>query len=323
MCTYGRNTLVTGSTDRTVRIWNLSTGVCTHVLRGHEATVRCLGIARPEVSDDGKEKQPGRPLIVSGSRDGTLRVWTLPKPGEESNRLEGTGPEESIGSSNESPYLRLLLSGHTSAIRALDVKGRTVVTGSYDTTVRVWDIVTGECKFVFSGHTQKVYAVVLDLDNQCVFSGSMDTTIRQWSLESGECLNVLDGHTSLVALLSLSPQYLVSGSADGTARVWDRSTGVSIHELSGASAQAGAITTVYHDDKKVISGCQGAVRNLLGYSHYLGVWAVACRGQWCVAATHVPSMDSNISVNIWDFGTGEDDSVPQGDGDSDICDWDE
>jgi F-box and WD-40 domain protein CDC4 len=82
-----KDTLVSSSTDRTIRIWNLSSGACTHVFGGHEATVRCLVIVKPEWIDVGggatqREKWPKRSLIVTGSRDKSLRVWDLPREGD-------------------------------------------------------------------------------------------------------------------------------------------------------------------------------------------------------------------------------------------------
>jgi WD40 repeat protein len=56
---------------------------------------------------------------------------------------------------NANPFHKLHLEGHEHAVRALAARGRTVVSGSYDTMVRVWDIVTGTCRWVLEGHTQK------------------------------------------------------------------------------------------------------------------------------------------------------------------------
>lgn len=55
------NIVVSGSTDRTVRVWNIDTGACVHVLTGHTSTVRCLAL-------NGQ-------IVISGSRDSLLRVW--------------------------------------------------------------------------------------------------------------------------------------------------------------------------------------------------------------------------------------------------------
>lgn len=95
------DTLVSGSTDRTVRIWDLSTARCTHVFGGHTSTVRCLAIVKPEWMDiegDGgvisREKWPKRPLIVTGSRDHSLRVWALPRPGDAEYRCCGADDSE-------------------------------------------------------------------------------------------------------------------------------------------------------------------------------------------------------------------------------------
>lgn len=140
------------------------------------STVRAMAIAKPEIveveNEDGYvtlERWPKRPLIVSGSRDHSLRVWTLPKTGEPEYKGD-LGDEvvchfivpshrvtqlTIVQNAGDNPYHKLLLEGHDHAVRGLAVHGRTAVSGSYDTTVRVWDIINGDCKFVLTGHTQK------------------------------------------------------------------------------------------------------------------------------------------------------------------------
>jgi WD40 repeat protein len=83
------DTLISGSTDRTIRVWDISSGRCKHIFGGHTSTIRCLAVVTPEIEfgRDGtkivKEGQADRALIVSGSRDHSLRVWTLPLPDED------------------------------------------------------------------------------------------------------------------------------------------------------------------------------------------------------------------------------------------------
>ncbi|KAH7929662.1 YVTN repeat-like/Quino protein amine dehydrogenase [Leucogyrophana mollusca] len=314
-----KDTLVSGSTDRTVRIWNLATGKCTHIFGGHTSTVRCLAIVKPEwidiESESGtitKEKWPKRSVIVTGSRDHSLRVWTLPRPGDPEYRCYGADDAEADPADDvdENPYHRMHLEGHDHAVRALAARGRTLVSGSYDCTVRIWDIVTGECKWVLVGHTQKVYSVVLDITRNLACSGSMDGTVRVWNIRTGQCQHTLTGHTSLVGLLGLSPSHLVSAAADSTLRIWDPETGELQNTLA---AHTGAITCFQHDEFKVLSGSDGTlkmwnvrdgtvVRDLLtGIS---GVWQVVFEGRWCVAASN---RNLTTVLDVWDFGTDEDD----------------
>ncbi|KAF8323591.1 WD40-repeat-containing domain protein [Cantharellus anzutake] len=319
--------LVSGSTDRTVRIWDLATGRNTHVFGGHTSTVRCLAVVRPTwiEKDDGsgvKEKWPKRTLIVTGSRDHSLRVWRLPGRGEDEYRCFGADTTEDdpaevghyyyIEDVRENPYHIRLLEGHTHAVRALAAHGRTLVSGSYDATVRVWDIITGDCKFTLTGHTQKVYSVVLDSIRNQVCSGSMDGSVRIWSLKTGQLLHTLIGHTSLVGLLSLSPTTLVSAAADSTLRIWDPTSGSLQHVLS---AHTGAITCFQHDEFKVLSGSDGAlkmwdtrdgtvIRDLL--TNITGVWQVVFDERFCVAASNA---QEHTFLDVWDFGMEGDDDI--------------
>ncbi|KAF9032160.1 WD40 repeat-like protein [Hymenopellis radicata] len=314
-----KDILVSGSTDRTVRIWDLSTGRCTHVFGGHTSTVRCLAIVKPEWIDVEnepgvitREKWPKRPVIVTGSRDHSLRVWTLPKSGEPEYRCyEDTDMDPTdVSDALENPYHRVHLEGHDHAVRALAARGRTLVSGSYDCNVRIWDIATGTCKHVLRGHTQKVYSVVLDPARNQACSGSMDGTVRVWNLQTGACQHTLNGHTSLVGLLGLSPSYLVSAAADSTLRIWDPDTGELQHTLA---AHTGAITCFQHDEFKVLSGSDGTlkmwnirdgtvVRDLL--TGITGVWQVVFEGRWCVAASN---RNDTTVLDVWDFGRDDDD----------------
>lgn len=286
---YMGNILVSGSTDRSVRVWDIEAGLETHVFRGHTSTVRCLQILMPtKVGEtvDGKDiMMPKQPLIITGSRDSTLRVWKLPKPTDAIHIQP-----ESETEAEDSPFYVRTLTGHQHSVRAIAAHADTLVSGSYDCSVRVWKISTGETVYRLTGHTQKVYSVVLDhARNRCI-SGSMDYLVKIWSLETGSALYTLEGHTSLVGLLDLNCDRLVSAAADSTLRIWDPENGQCKSTLT---AHAGAITCFQHDAQKVVSGSERTLKMwdiTTGYckkdllSDLSGVWQVKFNDRRCVAA---------------------------------------
>ncbi|KAL6708989.1 SCF ubiquitin ligase complex subunit cdc4 [Coniothyrium glycines] len=305
---YEGNTLVSGSTDRSVRVWDIEKGKCTQVFQGHTSTVRCLVILKPtkigETLDGQAIMMPKEELIITGSRDSTLRVWKLPKPGDRSIMQTGASAND-----HDNPYFIRALTGHHHSVRAIAAHGDTLVSGSYDCTVRVWKISTGEVLQRLQGHSQKVYSVVLDhARNRCI-SGSMDNMVKVWSLETGACLFTLEGHTSLVGLLDLSHERLVSAAADSTLRIWDPENGQCKSRLC---AHTGAITCFQHDGQKVISGSDRTlkmwnvrtgefVKDLL--TDLSGVWQVKFNERRCVAAVQ---RDSMTYIEVLDFGASRD-----------------
>ncbi|KAL9127091.1 MAG: hypothetical protein Q9217_003966 [Psora testacea] len=310
---YEGNVLVSGSTDRTVRVWDIERGVCTHTFQGHTSTVRCLQILMPApvgTALDGRTiMMPKQPLIITGSRDSHLRVWKLPKPGDPSIHQAGPAQNE-LG---ECPFFVRALTGHHHSVRAIAAHADTLVSGSYDCSVRVWKISTGETVHRLQGHTQKVYSVVLDQKRNRCISGSMDNVVKVWSLDTGMALFNLEGHSSLVGLLDLQQDRLVSAAADSTLRVWDPENG---HCRSTLSAHTGAITCFQHDGQKVISGSDRTLKmwNVAGgdfvkdlLTDLSGVWQVKFNERRCVAAVQRKNF---TFIEVLDFGACRD-GVPE------------
>ncbi|VEU20476.1 DEKNAAC101314 [Brettanomyces naardenensis] len=314
---YYGNTLASGSTDRTVRIWNIKQGKCTHIFRGHVSTVRCLDIIEPRrigTDDEGRPiVYPKAPLLVTGSRDATLFVWRLPLADEDEKV-----PAEPVDLDEHSnKYLVRVLRGHTGSVRAVTGRANILISGSYDTTARVWDLRTGECKFVLAGHADRIYSCVYDFErNQC-YTGSVDNTVRIWDLSTGKCNAILEGHQMLVGLIASSRNALVSAAADWTVRIWDPDTGQPRSVLRGHNS---AITCVQNSDYVIVSGSQGMlklwdtqtgafIRDLLDDVDG-AVWQVKFDYRRCIAAAQ---KDRRTCIEILDFcppGTDEWIGVP-------------
>ncbi|KAL8734672.1 MAG: hypothetical protein Q9166_001328 [cf. Caloplaca sp. 2 TL-2023] len=309
---YEGDVLVSGSTDRSVRVWDIQAGKCTQVFQGHTSTVRCLQILMPtevgRTSDGQPIMLPKQPLIITGSRDSNLRVWKLPRRGDPEFFQAGPPVDDT-----ECPYFVRTLTGHHHSVRAIAAHADTLVSGSYDCTVRVWNISTGEMVHRLAGHTQKVYSVVLDPKRNRCISGSMDNMVKVWSLDTGSALCNLEGHSSLVGLLDLQHDRLVSAAADSTLRIWDPETGACKATLK---AHTGAITCFQHDGQKVISGSDRTlkmwnvangrfVKDLL--TDLSGVWQVNFNERRCVAAVQRNGL---TYIEVLDFGAARD-GVPE------------
>ncbi|KAI7874607.1 WD40-repeat-containing domain protein [Mucor mucedo] len=305
---YVGNTLVTGSIDRTVRVWDIKEGRCRYILRGHLSTVRCLKIVMPEmiVQPDGSSRlEPSEPIIISGSRDTTIRVWKLPNLETEDDMPLSTCVEDDMISEG---FLKYKLAEHDHSVRDLAVHGNILVSGSYDNSVIVWDLETGTNVHTLKGHTMKVYCVSIDPKRRHCISGSLDASVRIWGLDDGECKFVLQGHSILVGLLGLVDDCLVSAAADTTLRIWDPSNGDRLHILAGSSGHQGPITSFQHDRHKIISGSEGGVKMWDTQTGKLlhdlvegaaSIWRVSFDERRCIAAV---KNDNKTQLVVLDYG---------------------
>ena len=226
---YG-DKIITGSFDKTCKLWSAETGMLHHTFRGHATEIVCLAF------------NPQGDTVATGSMDNTAKLWDV----------------------NSGKEIHTLL-GHTAEIVSLNfnTNGRQVITGSFDHTIKLWDVGTGKCIHTLSGHHGEISSTQFNFSSELCISGSIDRTCKIWNVKTGQCLQTLRGHNDEILdvafnatgskvsrsacwkphpfcpfLIRVSPRsffpsfflsdsnlQLVTASADGTSRVYNTQTG--------------------------------------------------------------------------------------------------
>ena len=320
--------VVSGSIDKTVRIWNVVTGECEAELVGHSDSVNAVIF-----SPDGSH-------IVSGSDDNTMRIWNVVM-GESEAELKGHSasvncvifsPDGShIVSGSFDNTMRIWnvatgesetkLIGHSGSVKSVvfSPDGSLVVSGSFDNTLRIWSVLTGQSKRELKGHSRSVNSVVFSPDGRHIVSGSFDNTVRIWSVVTGKSEAVLKGHSGSVNSVVFSPDgsHIVSGSFDNTMRIWNVVTGESEKELKGHLGWVHSIV-FSPDGSHVVSGSfDSTVRIwnmetgkseavLKGHSDHVNSIVFSPDG------SHVVTGSNDNTVRIWNALTGESEAELKG-----------
>jgi len=199
---------------------------------------------------------------------------------------------------------------------AFSQDGSQVVSGSYDKTVRIWNVTTGEVEAELKGHTNKVTSVAFSQDGSRVVSGSYDRTVRIWNVMTGEVEAELKGHTDEVNSVAFSQDgsQVVSGSDDKTVRIWNVTTGEVEAELKGHTKWVWCVA-FSQDGGQVVSGSEdktvriwnvttGEVEaELKGHTGSVMSVAFSQDGSWVVSG----SFDN--TVRIWNVTTGNSQSI--------------
>lgn len=290
------------------------------VLRGHEAQVICVA-----PSLDGTR-------IVSGSRDGHLRVWDAVSGAELAvlHGHEGSvwsvafSPDETrIASGSSDQTVRLwdstsgeeliVLRGHEREITsvAFSPNGLRMASGSRDQTVRVWDATSGAELAVLKGHQSSVLSIAFSPDGTQFASSSGDRTIRIWDAVDGTLQNVLHGHQGTVNSVAYSPDGLriVTGSGDRTVRVWDVATGSELSVFEGHKNVVLSVAYAPHSQRIVSGSGDRTVRTwdaltgtelavLRGHEHYVTSVAFTSDG------TRIVSGSWDQTIRVWDAQGG-------------------
>ncbi|KAH8902506.1 WD40 repeat-like protein [Coniochaeta sp. PMI_546] len=118
-----------------------------------------------------------------------------------------------------------VLQGHTNGVTCLQMDDNMLASGSYDATVRIWDLQTGKELRVLRGHQAGIRC--LQFDDSKLVSGSLDGVIKIWNYHTGECLTTLRGHSNGVISVHFDGELLASGSIDKSIKVFNFQTKVS------------------------------------------------------------------------------------------------
>jgi len=116
------------------------------------------------------------------------------------------------------------LLGHTSSVRSLAISpdNTTIVSGSYDNTIKVWDLATGQLKATLTGHSSEIESVAISTDNSTIVSASGDKTVKVWDLKTGELKATLTNHKDWIWSVAVSSDNtaIVSGTTDNIINLW-------------------------------------------------------------------------------------------------------
>jgi len=310
-------------TDKTVRVWDASTGTEVMILRGHEMVVRSV-----DVSPDGKR-------IVSGSADKTIKVWDA-STGAEVMTLRGhdgfvvdvafssDGKRIASGADNDdaikiwdattgAEIMTLHHTGSHSVCVSFSPDGKYIASGGDDSKVKIWDVDTGaELMTISDAHKDYVACVAFSPDGKRIIScGGRDKKIKFWDATTGAEVMTLTGHrVAPLHFVAFSPdgRRIISGGADSTIKVWDASNGEELMTLRGHEGfVSGAAFSP--DGNKIVSASGGEMKvwnttfeidrtKLRGHKDDVSSVAFSPDGKRLVSGS------ADKTVKLWDVDSG-------------------
>ena len=315
--------IISASKDRTLKIWDTTTGACQKTLQGHNDDVTAVAI-----SLDGKQ-------VVSASWEGTIKLWdfatgTCQKTFEEhyqhvtSLAFSPDGSQLASVSVDMIVTLRDLAGNYRRTLdfnndnassMALSVDGRQLLVGLHDGTAELWDLLppTPTHQKIFKTHRNAVLRVAISRNGQQIATVLAGDTVVLWDTGTGAYLRTIKTRFGIQDLVTFSPDArqiattCVQG-ARGKVEVCDAVTGAHLNLLEGHSGPITAVTfsadgqqlaTASADTTVKLWNPMIKVQRILNYRHY-SITTISISPQGC----HIASASDDCAVKLWDAVTG-------------------
>jgi WD40 repeat protein len=228
-----------GAWDGALVVWKRDTGDIVRRFEGHTA-----GVLDAAFSPDSSR-------IVSGSEDRSLILWKT-DTGEIIMHLGGF--TDSVNTVAFSPDGRLFLAGFGFV--------RYGVSSYDDTSLALFEAVSGQEIQRFEGHTAPVTAAAFSPDGRTILSGSTDATMRLWDVATGQELRRFNGHAAAIWDVNYSPDgyYVVSGSQDTTVIVWELNSGEQLRVFEAGEAMIQGVVFTPDSERLLFVTADGMLR---------------------------------------------------------------
>ncbi|CAK7264636.1 hypothetical protein SEPCBS57363_001177 [Sporothrix epigloea] len=328
---FDEQKIITGSRDKTIRIWDMKTLACRLVI-GPPEVVRDSKLL---CDDDGQPTHYITTAYHTRSSNSTPTAVSFPMHHAASilclqydDQILVTGSSDSscIVYSVEAGYrpIRRLLH-HSAAVLDLCFDDRYIVTCSKDVTICVWDRESGAMLKQLRGHSGPVNAV--QMRGNTIVSCSGDFRVKLWNIETGKAIREFMGHTKGLACSQFSEdgRFVVSAGNDRAIRIWDANTGECIREMKAHeslvrslhidSVSGRLVSASYDRDIKVFDMETG--QQLLDFPQWHQSWVLSAKSDY----RRIISTGQDPKILVMDFGAGIDgiEMLETTDADSAIC----
>ncbi|KAJ4299605.1 hypothetical protein N0V90_004851 [Kalmusia sp. IMI 367209] len=278
---FDDQTLITGSYDNTIKVWDINTGTQIRTLTGHDLPIRCLQF------DDAR--------LITGSLDGKIKVWDW-RTGE----------------------CKTTIRAHTKGVIGLHMADKLLASGSADHNIALYDLGTKQ-KFTLRGHEDWVNSVKIDLPSRTLFSASDDMTVKLWDLDTNTCIKTYEGHVGQVQQVLPLPAEFEIDEADFVANANNDSDTASLasdNTPSGFQSESTNVEPIFPNDPDrpappsyMLTGSLDGTIRLWHvpssrcihrfFGHVEGVWSLAADTLRLVSGAE------DKLIKIWDPRTGK------------------